>query len=197
MDLAAEIIPLEWITPKDNEPIEAYSKRLSKPIDRSNNFAVMGVSFGGLVATEISKQLHPNYSILLSTVQTKNELRPFFQFVGKHDLTKNLPAGMFNPPKSIAQFMFGAKDTEKLNSILDTTKPHFVKWAINEMMNWQNKTTISPLLRIHGTNDRIIPAPKDKSIQLIQGGGHFMVVDQAGIVSQKINNYILQQQIKL
>ncbi|HLV41853.1 MAG TPA: alpha/beta hydrolase [Brumimicrobium sp.] len=194
LDIAAEITPLEWITPKDNEAIEEYAKRLAKKIDTNEEYAIMGVSFGGLVATEVSKNLNPKYTILLSTVETKDELRSFFKLVAKHDLDTKLPAGMFNPPKGLANFMFGAEKKAHLNAILEDTDPHFSKWAIHEMMNWKNETRIQPVLKISGTKDRVIPAPDVQNIHLIKGTGHFMVVDRADEVSEIINKYISKRQ---
>lgn len=194
LDLVGEIIPLEWITPKENEAIEEYAMRLAKKIDTDEEFAIMGVSFGGLVATEISKFIHPKYTILLSTVETKDEMRPFFKLVGKHNLDRKLPAEMFDPPKALANFMFGAEKKEHLNAILEDSDPHFSKWAIHEMMNWKNETRVEPVLKISGTKDMVIPAPDVPNIHLIKGTGHFMVVDRANEVSRIINDYILKQQ---
>lgn len=194
LDLAAEIVPLEWITPKTNEPIIEYAMRLAEKIDTHEEYALMGVSFGGLVATEISKMLKPKYTFLLSTVETKDELRPFFKLVGKHDLDEKLPIGMFDPPKALANFMFGAEKKENLSEILEDTDPYFSKWAIHEMMNWKNETRIYPVLKISGTKDRVIPAPDVQNIHLIEGTGHFMIVDRANEVSRIINQYILSQQ---
>src|SRR5690554_134860 len=196
LDLAAEIIPLEWITPLTNEPIEDYAVRLAEKINTNEDFAIMGVSFGGLVTTEISKNLNPNYTILLSTVETKDELRPFYKLVGKHNLDEKLPAGMFDPPKALANFMFGAEKKAHLNAILEDSDPQFSKWAIHEMMNWKNETKIHPVLKISGTKDRVIPAPDVKNIHLIEGTGHFMIVDRVNEVSNIINSYILKQQNK-
>jgi len=40
------IIHVDWINPDRNETLEAYSKRLSRIIDTSQPFALVGVSFG-------------------------------------------------------------------------------------------------------------------------------------------------------
>ena len=52
------MIPVEWIKPKKKEPIIGYSKRLIKEYEIGNDqeFGILGVSFGGLIATEISNE---------------------------------------------------------------------------------------------------------------------------------------------
>lgn len=84
MSLNCEFIPIEWIEPTSNESIIYYSKRLSKVINTSEKFCVLGVSFGGLIAMEISKLLKPELTILISSVETKNQLRLLFRWFGKN-----------------------------------------------------------------------------------------------------------------
>ncbi len=58
LTLACEFIPIDWIDPLRTEHIEDYSLRLSKLINQDEDFAILGVSFGGLIAAEISKTLN-------------------------------------------------------------------------------------------------------------------------------------------
>ena len=49
--LEHDLIPIEWIKPKEKEPIIEYSKRLIKEygIGNEQEFGILGVSFGGLI----------------------------------------------------------------------------------------------------------------------------------------------------
>ena len=69
LTLDLELIPIDWITPYKNERIEDYAKRLSKKIDKKEEFIIIGVSFGGLIATEISKILKSKLTILISSAE--------------------------------------------------------------------------------------------------------------------------------
>ncbi|SDF62642.1 Thioesterase domain-containing protein [Pedobacter terrae] len=53
------IIHVEWINPNKNETLEVYAERLSRIIDTSKPFALVGVSFGGMIAVELAKLLKP------------------------------------------------------------------------------------------------------------------------------------------
>lgn len=57
LTLSAEfdIIHIDWIVPFSKETLVSYAKRLSKVIDVNNPFALIGVSFGGMIAVEIAK----------------------------------------------------------------------------------------------------------------------------------------------
>lgn len=188
--LDCDFIPIEWIEPKPNESIEDYSLRLSAVIDNDIEFGILGVSFGGLIATEISKILKPVLTILISSVETKYELRPLIKAIGKLNLTKVIPLKLFDPPRKIAHFLFGTNKTQLLDSILDDSDIRFTKWAICELVSWKNQEKLESVLKIGGTKDKLIPSRWIENTNLINGGGHFMIVDKATEISKLINEKI-------
>lgn len=190
LTLENEFIPIDWITPHKNEPIKDYSKRLSSVIDIENDFCLIGVSFGGLIATEISQILNPKTTILISSAHTKNELRPIFRWLGKTQLIRVIPTFLFDPPRLIAKYIFGAKNTKLLSDILDDTDLSFAKWAVNELTNWRNTTQLKNVLKINGTKDKLIPPKGNTKMELIDKGEHFMIVDRANEISKIINDKI-------
>ena len=189
LDLDCKLIPIEWIEPLKNETIESYSIRISKSINREEDFGIMGVSFGGLVAVEISKRLKPKLTILISSTETKLELRLIYRIIGKTKLLKLIPQFLFDPPRIIADWIFGAVNKKLLNQILNDTDLYFAKWAVNQLTNWSNIEKLSnPVLKIGGTHDKLIPPNKNQ--RLIEKGEHFMIVDRADEISQIINEII-------
>jgi surfactin synthase thioesterase subunit len=58
-----ELIYLDWITPEPAESLEAYAARLALNIDTSAPFYLIGLSFGGMLATEIAKKLNPVHGL--------------------------------------------------------------------------------------------------------------------------------------
>lgn len=187
LSLKHEIIPLNWIKHDKNESLEHYASRLAAKIDANEDFGVLGVSFGGLVAVEISKILNPKVTILISSVETKNELGFVIKGLGKMKVVKYLPSKIFNPPKKIAHFLFGTENKELLNKILDDTDLDFTKWAVNKLLNWKNTTHLSSVIKISGTNDKLLPPTKTDNTILIEKGEHFMIVDKAKEISEIIN----------
>jgi pimeloyl-ACP methyl ester carboxylesterase len=189
LDLDCKLIPIEWIEPLKNETIESYSIRISKSINREEDFGIMGLSFGGLVAVEISKRLNPKLTILISSAETKLELRLIYRIIGKTKLLKLIPQFLFDPPRIIADWIFGAVNKKLLNQILNDTDLYFAKWAVNQLTNWSNIEKLSnPVLKIGGTHDKLIPPNKNQI--LIEKGEHFMIVDRADEISQIINEII-------
>ena len=191
LSLNHDLIPVDWIRPKKRESIIEYSKRLIKEykIGSEQNFGILGVSFGGLIATEISKLTNPKFTILISSVETRNELSGILKIFGKSRLIELIPKRLLKPPKSIAHFMLGVENKKLLNSILEDTDLYFSKWAIRELISWKNQSSLPNLIKIGGTKDKLLP-PKGENTILINGGGHFMIVDKAKEVSGIINENI-------
>ena len=78
-----EIIVLDWPIPSANDTMQSYAKKFLPLIDTSNPFYLMGVSFGGMICTELSKLISPVKTFLISTCKTRQEL-PWFIKTLKH-----------------------------------------------------------------------------------------------------------------
>ena len=195
LSLNYDFIPLDWIAPLKKESISEYSIRLSKCIDQTDEYIILGVSFGGLVATEISKVLSPSMTILISSAETKSELPILFRLLGRTGLLKILPTKIFNPPKKLAHYLFGTKRKKLLNDILNDTDLKFTKWAVNQLVIWDNNQTLKRVLKINGTDDKLIPPKRNRAMELINKGEHFMIVDRAKeisiIINEKISNLVI------
>lgn len=190
LQLDHQLIHIDWITPVKNEPIERYAKRLSESINKNEPFALIGLSFGGIIATEISKQLNPKFTILISSAETKFELRKIYRIFGFLNLVKVFPLFCFDMPRRIAYFIFGAKNKPLLKDILDDADLYFTKWAVIQISRWQNTTTIKNAFKISGTRDKLLPPNKQSNITLIEKGEHFMIVDRADEISEILNQKI-------
>jgi hypothetical protein len=195
LKLEQEIVPVLWISPIEGESIVNYSKRLIDKYGLVNetNFGILGVSFGGLVAVEISKLTKPKFTILISSVETTNELSRFLRILGKSKIVEWIPKRLFNPPKFMAHYMFGTDKKEMLNSILDDSDLKFTKWAVIELLNWKNKVCLPNLIKVGGSKDKMLP-PKGENTVVINQGEHFMIVDKADEISKVLNDNIAKCQ---
>lgn len=193
LNLNYEIIVINWITPFKKEKIGDYAKRLIKNTDISKNDCVLGVNFGGLVAVEISKFVKPKCTILISSVEIITDLRLIYRFFGKTEIMKLIPKRILNPPIIIANYIFGAKNKELLQQILNDTDLNFAKWTINELICWKNTQKIENCLKINENKDKLIPNKRNKTSFIIKNGEHFMIVDKSDKISRIINNWIKQQ----
>ncbi|MEM8524959.1 MAG: alpha/beta hydrolase [Bacteroidota bacterium] len=187
LELDDELIPIRWIKPNRKESLANYAKRLAQKINQEEPYGILGVSFGGIVAVEISKYLNPQITILISSAETKHELRMVYRLVGKLSVIPLLPTFLFDPPRKLASFLFGTQKRNLLNAILDDTDLNFAKWAINQLTLWNNEETLNNCLKISGKSDKLIPPNIDDKTVLIDEGEHFMIVDKAKEIGEIIN----------
>lgn len=172
---------LDWIPPLKNESLTNYSKRISKKI-KSKKPILIGLSFGGIVATEVSKIIQTENIILLASAKTKFELPLLYRILGKLKINKLIPAFLFRKQHVLSNWFFGIKNDEHkkiFGQILKDTDVTFLKWALNEIANWKNTEEPSKFIHIHGNKDKILPIKNVKTNFVIDNGGHFMTVCQS------------------
>lgn len=187
-NLEVEFVP--WIKPFKNENIENYAQRIQENI-KTENPILLGLSFGGMISVEISKIRKTQKIILLASAKTRNELPLIYRIFGKLKLNKIVPNSILKSHNFITNWFFGAHSvTEKklLRNIIEDTDPDFLKWAINEIVNWKNEISPENTISIHGDLDKIIPIKNVKVDHIIKNGGHFMTVSHAKEIEKLIQN---------
>jgi pimeloyl-ACP methyl ester carboxylesterase len=178
---------LKWLDIGLNETLESYVLKFSKLIDISKEFVLVGLSFGGIMATELNKIIQPKAIILLSSITTRQELPVIYKLIGLLKINRLIPQLMLNKVFPFTDWYFGIKTKEEkilLRQIIHDTPPPFLKWAINEILHWKNTERPATVFHIHGTKDRIFPI-RNLNIDLkIKNGGHFMVYTKADEISK-------------
>ena len=196
LDKRINIIHIDWIQPTKNESLENYAKRLGLVIDTTQSFAIVGVSFGGMIATELAKAYKPKAIIAISSTIEGRYLPASYRFAGKLNLVKIIPTGILKASNKITQnYFFGVKSIEErelLSRIIADTDPKFLKWAIGSILSWKNKVTPKNLYHIHGTNDKVLYSKNARPDYLIKNGTHFMVYQNAKEISYLIDDIILK-----
>lgn len=183
---------IKWIIPVDSETIEHYATRLLDQISSAKPILI-GLSFGGLIAVEVAKQIETEKVILIASAKTKQEIPFYYHFVGQLGLHKHLPTRLLKSSNFITNWFFGTGSTfdrQLLKQILHDTDPTFLKWAIDKVVNWTNQTQTKSLFHIHGTNDRILPLSFVKCDVVVENGGHLMTLNKPDEL-----NVIIRQQL--
>jgi len=181
---------INWITPLHKETIESYSSRLLSQIETTKP-TLVGLSFGGIVAVEIAKQIETENIILIASAKTKNEIPFYFRLAGEINLQKLLPTKFLKRTNWLTNWFFGVSSNdakELLSKILVDSDPAFMKWAIDTVVGWSNNTKLDNIKHIHGSADRIFPICFVDYNVKINGGGHFMTINK----HQELTKLILQ-----
>jgi len=196
LDLSyCEPIFIDWITPTKNEPLAQYALRLKKEKGIPDNAVVIGLSFGGMLATEIAKAFPEAKVILLSSSKTKNEI-PVLYRTGNY-----LPLYKWTPDKLQKFFMrnyegmFGItskKGKEIYQKLIANSDIGFNKWAVWALLHWDNLDVPTNVVHLHGTNDKILHYKNVSCDITIHNGGHLMVMEQAAEMSTILKKLILK-----
>ena len=181
---------LDWIKPLENESLNDYALRLSESIDRSQPFALVGLSMGGMIASVLAQKLHPQKTVLISSIGCNKEFPPLLKFALKTQAHKIIPDFIFRPKNLFfVQRLMGTKSKGQkslMRHFLSQTDPRFVRWAINAIVNWDACERPENIFQIHGTKDKMFPVKYTKPDSVIKDGSHFMVWAKAGEVSKKL-----------
>ncbi|HWY97877.1 MAG TPA: alpha/beta hydrolase [Bacteroidia bacterium] len=183
---------VKWIEPLGDEPLTEYCKRLLTQIDASEPVTIAGVSFGGIVANEISKLIQVKQIVLISSVRSWREMPWYFRFSGKLNLHRLIPLKLARRANRFMRWFFLVKDPvhrQLLMDIAGETSPTYLKWALNAAVRWRGEE-VANALQVHSNKDRTFPLQYIKRPDLvIQGVGHFMVVQKAEEVGSFIDGF--------
>ena len=177
---------LPWETPEKKETLDKYTERFINKIEEPNPILV-GLSFGGMMSVEIAKRIRTDKIFMISSIQTQDEMPWIFRLTGKSGLNKVLPLKPFSFLEPIENYNLGVKNEEEKNLVREYRKnvnQTYTDWAINQIVNWQNRTKLSNLIHIHGSADRIFPIKNVHPDFIVKGGGHFMIMNRAKEINE-------------
>ena len=179
--------------PNKNETMETYAKRTLLQIDTTKPFALVGVSFGGMVATEISQIVHVKKVIIISSAGSRNELPRRYRFMRRIPIYKLIPGWFLKTSSFVMQPLFEPdrrKEKVTCNAMLYDKNPVFLKNATQLIINWLRIEKPSEIIHIHGTNDHTIPYKNTNANHTIQGGSHMMTLTRSDEINVLLNNLL-------
>lgn len=181
-----EIVHLTWITPLKEESLPSYAARMAERIDTTQPFVLVGLSFGGMLVTEIAKRFPPVKTILISSVPVSKHLPGYFRVAAALRLHKVVPIGLVKTSARLKRFITREKSEDKklLWEIIKSSDPAFIRWSMEAVLKWKNEDMPQPILHIHGTRDEILPARYTTPTHIIPKAGHLMIMTQPDEVNQ-------------
>lgn len=182
-----------WVEPKKGESIADYARRLTTQI-KSERPILIGLSFGGIIAVEMAKQIDTEKVILISSTKNQQEVPFYFKIFRWLPLYRLLPARlMLWFARLLAAWFFSLEtlaEQKLFRAILFDTDARFMKWAIHQVVTWKNQLVPPNVYHIHGTGDRIFPSRFVDEDFSVERGGHFMIMNQAECVSNLIQKIV-------
>ena len=178
--------------PEPAETLPQYAERMRVGITEDNPI-LMGLSFGGMVCTEIAKQIPVSRIILISSIKSSKELPWWMKMVAALRLNKIVPLKSTRLTQPIQNRMLGVQSEEEKTLVAgfrrDVDLP-YTTWAVNQAINWKNDWQHPNTCHIHGDNDHMFPIKNIKPTFIIKKAGHFMIMNRAAEVSTCINSVL-------
>jgi len=149
---------IDWIQPQGNESLLSYALRLREQITELHP-TIVGVSFGGMLVTEMAKADPHIKAIIISSNKTANEFPsiyrtgkylPVYKWVSPTLLKRTaLFRSLFFGPK-------GKKQKETFRQILNDSDTRFTKWAIHSILCWNNNVVPENVIHFHGNSNKLL-----------------------------------------
>ena len=191
LDLSfCEPVFVDWISPLKKESLPGYALRLRQQIKEEHPM-IVGVSFGGMLATEMAKADNQMKAIIIASNKSAGEFPAYLRLAKYFPVYKWLPGKLLKAGR--LNWILGAKGNEQkklLRSILADSNPAFLKWAIGAILNWKEKTIPANVLHIHGTADKLLPCRYVKADFKIAGGTHLMSINKPKEISALLQQLV-------
>ena len=193
-----EQVYIPWIDPEKDETLTHYTERMIDKINPTEDFLLMGLSFGGIIVQEMNRFINPKHTILLSSVKSREELPTLFRFSSSINAHQMIPMQFFTSRHIFSYMMmrklYYTKKEDAIDDIFEFKDSNYLKWSIHKIVNWNRSSAyeIQNLTHIHGNKDIVFPIGNIKDCKVIDGGTHIMVMQKPKAVSKEINDVLLQ-----
>lgn len=186
-----EFVDLEWRTSYTYlKTLKDYATELSKEIDTSQPFSLLGVSMGGMVCSELADILNPEKVVIISSCKTSTELPPQLKRLKFIGVSRLLKAERIRYLIGNSSRFFGVMNKEHralFYEMAETVNFDFIAWSIKSLINWKKKECSKKIIHIHGNRDFVLPYKYiiEPTIT-IDKGDHMMIWNKSSL----LNNYL-------
>jgi pimeloyl-ACP methyl ester carboxylesterase len=188
---------LPFLIPERNERMPAYARRMSAQIDTTEPFALVAISLGGMIATEIADYLNPEAVVLIASAQGRFDLPWRYRFQRHVPLYKLFPAPWLKRMTVIVQPWFepGVAAYPELCKAMVLDKPRkLFRGGIHMIITWMRPAPPEgvALLHLHGTEDTTLPLKCVTSAVVIPGGSHMMALFKPEAINAQMRPFLAQ-----
>ena len=184
-----KIKALEWPEPKSNYTLKEYATKFLNQIDTTGPVNLMGVSFGGMLCSELAEQIKTKNVILISSCKDISEF-PFLlkalRVLPIHKLfSDKLIRYLARSKRRILGFK---KASDKLFfEMINEMPENYFPVCINYIVNWDKKVSQTNFIRIHGNADWLLPCSRVKQFNCVDKGSHIMILNQVNEINAILN----------
>jgi pimeloyl-ACP methyl ester carboxylesterase len=184
---------IRYEVPSEGTTMRAYAKQLSCQIDTFQPFILIGVSLGGMLATEMSTFLEPERVVVIASAKSRNELPARYTF------QRYLPLYRLVSPKMakrgalwLQPIVESDRNQERATCIamLEDKDPLFLRRTIEMIIKWEREEAPTGIIHIHGDQDHTLPVRNVEPTYQFAGGSHMMILTKGSELSRVIGEVL-------
>ena len=181
------VFTVRYLIPFKRESLDAYAQRIADTLPRDSTLVYAGVSFGGVLAQAVAHIRPAEKIILISSISDPHQLPSGYKLLKYVPLHNWLPAPALKRIVLWAGKKFTTKSEQEqalFESMVHDADIRLVRWAIGQVLHWKQATPPAGIIHIHGRKDRLFPIRRIPVTYAVDGGQHFMIIQQPGIISR-------------
>lgn len=185
---------IKYMLPEKGTSMKEYAEALASQIDTTEKFIIIGVSLGGMLATEMSHFLNPEKIIIISSAKNRKELPHSYRMQKYFPLYKLFPPKVIKAGAKIMQPIYEPdrnNEKETCVAMLNDKNPFFLKRTIQMIIKWDATESPEEIVHIHGDKDHTIPIRNVEYTHSIEKGSHMMALTRGEDLSELLKSILL------
>ncbi|WP_379969219.1 alpha/beta hydrolase [Epilithonimonas sp. UC225_85] len=181
-----ELVHIPWLIPEFNEDFYHYVERMSESIDDSEEFYLLGYSFGGILVQEIHKLKPAKKIVIMGSIRCDAEKSKLIKAGQKTNAVRYLPLRFFKDNTTVFYAFFRKlfdPKNPKLTQYFRVKDPYYLKWSIEKISHWKFDK-IPDVIQILADRDIVFPLKNSQPDFVIKNATHLFPVTRPKEVSE-------------
>lgn len=192
-----QLIVPPWLTPERRESLPDFAARMAASLPVTGPCIVGGVSFGGLVALEMTRHLQARGCVLISSLRGPREL-PIWARIAA-------PGAWLLPRRAdwwisrsgrLMLWTCGPILPRRLRDFcvhLSKTEAPLLPWACRAVVSWKTAADWPcPIAQLHGSADPIFPRWRVQADAVVDRGGHLLTLTHPFVVNEFLSRCVAE-----
>lgn len=175
-----DLLVPEWPSPEPRESLAHYAARMAAAVKAAESGPVVvgGVSFGGMLALEMSQHLDTRAVALIASCRSPRGVCLPLRFAEYP--ARVLPSALVSWSRVFAPLVVGRGGVPRehramLIEMIRGVSVPLLRWGARAIMEWPGRDELAvPVHHIHGDRDWVIPVAGVKPTQVVHGGAHVL-----------------------
>jgi pimeloyl-ACP methyl ester carboxylesterase len=189
-----DLITPDHLEPEAGEDLAAFAARTAERHSLGADDVVGGVSFGGMLASQISAQRRIAGAVLLASCHQPRRLPAGYRAVER--FSRAIPDALLGvrswPPFVRARFApIDPRNAEIMIEMAREYSPAMLRRFGRMIVAWPGVEKFScPMLAVHGANDRILPAACIDADLVLPEAGHAFTLTHPEPINEAIQSFM-------